>query len=1063
MNTRTRLIGLLVICFLLVQTFLPALVLAEDIPPASLPDITLSSSTLSEAANPTISRPAGAVDCFQYYKFGSIQVDVEPSVLSTVSGTPLTFSGLITNSNPYPIIDGTVMVKIFKTDSQNDSAVHSSGYPVVDQFFALEHVTLPALGTKSVSFDWNVPGYALSGDYELHTFFMTSRRFNLLGLPFTDDVTGNKVPFSIVGQTTGQVFFDKYTVKTNDRPYYFASYPPQFTVKEPVTVTANVVNTTKVAQTVVVSWKLFNWAGESTSNLLDSKSEKIVILPGSEKKISYTAVKERGTVSFVQGEVVYKDTKSLLNVRFTREGFTDTRLNFPSTLTYPLIAGQEAGIFSCLHSTGAPIVDGGKLTIDVKDVSGAIIHTYTYEGAVTGDMMGVKDSFTPSKSLSDFDVTATLWNNGSKIEEVTIPYRCSDIDPALCIDNKTEAVGSAGTENVVGLPAHFYRIIWIIGGVVLVLVAVLVWMIRRRMITRTAVSNSPATLPGDFIILLLVILGGVLALPLMTFAKSISYSTSDIPTLYQYFHWDDGLFDNNDHYWNKAVSPGSAQVTYKAQLVDTTTGNAIATGAGVPVGTKIKVEHIPYSGTDIHWVGSGYGFDSPYGYWFKDAGPAHGWKNGPPGHENANPDFIGIYTGGSFCRGNTSYYYTLLDIDPPTPEVVNPSSNLSCSGNICLVTDKGPISVSMRFPETFGQFYFRYYVTHLYWNSFACPANLSLGFHVSEPPMSANGSDNNGYHAPYKLVVPEQTISFNARGFAVSAKPAEVQVTPLKSNSNLTDENQGFDIYSTDPDNNQIRYGIDWDSSGNIDQWLPGSGYVDSGTTKRVFHKWINPGTFTFRTWAQDSTGRLSDPVDTDITITQPPPTATIDVTDCVIAIGQKTCISDVAWMFDHADAPYVVRNNTTDTLVGSDMSGSNSTILNYDDNIFIAKSNGVTLNTTHVQVFCAAGAVWDTVTDACMANHIPELSLWTSHDVIRMKATTTLEWKISDMVSNTCRISGPSLAQPYTIPTANKTGSLDVGGITSVSVFTLTCSSDLHDDITASETVEVIPSVIEI
>ena len=36
---------------------------------------------------------------------------------------------------------------------------------------------------------------------------------------------------------------------------------------------------------------------------------------------------------------------------------------------------------------------------------------------------------------------------------------------------------------------------------------------------------------------------------------------------------------------------------------------------------------------------------------------------------------------------------------------------------------------------------------------------------------------------------------------------------------------------STDPNGGQLRYGIDWDADGTIDQFAPSSGYVNSGTT----------------------------------------------------------------------------------------------------------------------------------------------------------------------------------------------------------------------------------------
>ena len=138
------------------------------------------------------------INCFDYYHFGSVQVDVTPSVASTVSGVPITFTGTIKNANTYPIVDGAVYVKIFRQRGNGEK--DANGPDVVDQFYALEGIDLPAGGSKPVNITWNVPAYAASGNYKVATFFTVSHKFNLLGLPFTDDVVGNTASFKVSGE-----------------------------------------------------------------------------------------------------------------------------------------------------------------------------------------------------------------------------------------------------------------------------------------------------------------------------------------------------------------------------------------------------------------------------------------------------------------------------------------------------------------------------------------------------------------------------------------------------------------------------------------------------------------------------------------------------------------------------------------------------------------------------------------------------------------------------------------------------------------------------------------------
>ena len=163
----------------------PLVALAQDAPPPAL-------------GQPSAATPVGTVNCFDYYHFGSVQVDVTPSVASAVSGVPITFTGKIKNANPYPIVDGSVYVKIFR--ERGDGSKDSNGPDVVDQFYAMDGLTIPANGQLPASITWNIPAYAESGQYRIATFFTVSHKFNLLGLPFTDDVVGNTADFKVSGE-----------------------------------------------------------------------------------------------------------------------------------------------------------------------------------------------------------------------------------------------------------------------------------------------------------------------------------------------------------------------------------------------------------------------------------------------------------------------------------------------------------------------------------------------------------------------------------------------------------------------------------------------------------------------------------------------------------------------------------------------------------------------------------------------------------------------------------------------------------------------------------------------
>ena len=316
---------------------LPLLTVALDVPPPAL------GQSMAAA-------PANTVNCFDYYSFGSVQVDVTASVQSAVSGTPVSFVGKLKNANPYPVVGGSVYVKIFK--DRGDGSKDANGPDVVDQFYALEDISIPRNSEKPIEITWNVPSYAVSGSYKLATFFTAAKKFNLLGLPFTDDVVGNTAPFRVMGEQKASVAFKKDSVTVNGGKYYFAAFPPRADAAAPVTVEATLTNTGTESVAIPVTWTLYHWAQNDQANYLDRRVDEVTIPAGGEKKVSFIVNDAQYPVYLLEGVARWKDTSSIINVRFVRAGHDRLRINYPALTSYPLTKGEETTLFSCLHNAG---------------------------------------------------------------------------------------------------------------------------------------------------------------------------------------------------------------------------------------------------------------------------------------------------------------------------------------------------------------------------------------------------------------------------------------------------------------------------------------------------------------------------------------------------------------------------------------------------------------------------------------------------------------------------------------------------------------------------------------
>lgn len=418
--------------------------------------------------------PPNTSNCFDDYKFGSVQVDLSPTLAQTLPGIALPFQGKLKNDNPYPIINGSVFVKIFRTDKGDDSLIHQNGYPMVAFFEAGKDITLSAKSEKDFSFNWQVPGNLSGGDYEADFFFVTDYRFNLLGLSFTDDVTGNKSSFHITTENQNQVVFAKNAVTLNGNQYRFAAFPPHFTKDESVKAEVKLVNPSDQQRVIALKWQLFNWDGLRPQNRLDEQAELITLKPNETKSLSYTATKQIGSVSYLLVEVRDGDASSLMNIRFVRDGIEEMRLNFPSITMFPITEGQEMSIFSCVHSTNTPQIDGNEIFLSLTDAdTHETIHSFTYKGAITGAMMGVKESFVPEKTFAKVNLTTTLKHNGQMIDTVTQTYDCMDIDKGLCPKGE-----NTGGNMISNHPSQTKKLL-IVSLVVFVLILLATYLFRR--------------------------------------------------------------------------------------------------------------------------------------------------------------------------------------------------------------------------------------------------------------------------------------------------------------------------------------------------------------------------------------------------------------------------------------------------------------------------------------------------------------------------------------------------------------------------------------------------------
>ena len=429
-----------------------------ETPPASFPILVSSGAT-------------GPLSCFDYYKFGSVHADLQPTVGQSVPSATMTFTGKMVNKNPYPLLDGTLYVKIF---ARNETVFASGdGNPVVDQFVIAENITLPANGQKDMTYTWKIPMNAEGGEYYAAYFFTTSDRYNLMGLSFTDDVVGNQAPFTIKNEKDPKLAkLSKINTKLNGQDHRFAAFPLHFAAGDTVTIETTITNPSDQDKTLPLQFNQYAWDSMNKDNLRFTKTEVVTIKAGETKTVSYEVKPQRESVVYVTAVTQDLEAKSLLNIRYVRDGIEETRINFPGLTTFPLKKDEAQTLFACAHSTNQPVVPGNTLTLSLKDGDGKTIHEYRYEGDINGAMGGYGEVFTPTGNINYATLTATLERNGVVVEQVTQTYDCEAIDPTSCLPD------AMGTSFLDWIKNHLLTVI--LSGVIgLLVIAILAFLWKR--------------------------------------------------------------------------------------------------------------------------------------------------------------------------------------------------------------------------------------------------------------------------------------------------------------------------------------------------------------------------------------------------------------------------------------------------------------------------------------------------------------------------------------------------------------------------------------------------------
>ena len=291
-------------------------------------------------------------------------------------------------------------------------------------------------------------------------------------------------------------------------------------------------------------------------------------------------------------------------------------------------------------------------------------------------------------------------------------------------------------------------------------------------------------------------------------------------------------------------------ITYAVRVINPATGEVVSAGSTVPQGTVLDYEFIPHTYDHVYWFATGHFYDSPYGDWV--AGAAR-----PMGDLCVEKNYL-------TTLGSHGPLHATLSVDPPVKSI--DVSNASCadasSGNKiakrCTLSSVGSVPAMFTFADTKGHFF-------IVGGEDAAGRGSCTGqslLPAAYSPLPIRKETSATLTGTYVLQVPRQTITHAVTIIAALENPdlhAPATPTLTSGGACVVGTPHSITFVSTDPDGDTVRYGVDWDADGSVDQFVPPSGYVPSGTSQSANRTYTTAGTKTVKVMTQDQ-GGLSSP-----------------------------------------------------------------------------------------------------------------------------------------------------------------------------------------------------------
>ncbi len=700
-------------------------------------------------AGPAYSDDFSVSNCSEFYSFGSVFINARLKYDTVFPGERFQLEGRIGNANDFPLVDGSVFVRIKKRIFDSETA-NRDGMSTVDEFFAIEDIALPANEDVPFELFWEVPSDFSAGQYEAELFYLIGKRTEFLGISSTDGrVSGSRYQFSVSGSGKSGPFLRKESVKVGGEEYVPRAILKRFGTDEMADIEFILENPLGMPAEVLLSYELcegaIGWEGCPGGK---RHSEMVSLAVGESKTLRHSVSPDdfmgRSSVLLITAQ--YGGAKSILNVRILRAESTIPHLGFVGMTTYPIREGSGNTMFGCVQFAES---DDFVISVRILDASGNPIGKERYATDVPKNGDAVSLDFSSDRFIPDVTLQTEIRDGEQVVDSYSVTYRCKDIDPESCsqdsasLGSERDASGLTNYESRFGGSMFLDIMKLAISSISIIAFLVIVIVIYMR------IKKKDSRKGKRFFVIVISIISAGLFLPSASEAKVTAWNQAFDLDLYHY----GGVFFEG---WRLGLVDPNVTVTYVATIRDGATGNEIADGTSVPVGSTIRFE------TDTpppNWYGR-------Y-YWGGLINPAlFNFPTDPEGlleaswNENAESpssicDIARYCIGWKWILIDFMFYFNYLSINPPAVTIDTTASTAGLtesSPGRYLVTSPGSVVAKVTFSDTYGKFYYDWTEIIGVLINILFDKCTNWG---SNQPMRLDGASSG-----YELPIPEQKIDF---------------------------------------------------------------------------------------------------------------------------------------------------------------------------------------------------------------------------------------------------------------------------------------------------------------